>query len=635
MTTAFDIQRHVSRFKRTAQVDDVWEGAIERIPSWVDGGPNGDPYRPLAAVLVSTTRRLGHLKLWESEGDSEPSSEALLLEALGEMATSSKLAGYRPCALRVGDPALAAALRDALAGTGTSVDLVEDLPVVSEFFDELAAETAADDVPAALSAPGVTPDRLRAFAEAAKAFFEAAPWRHLDDGDLLEVEQPKAGRGLTLFAVMGSAGQQFGLGFFSSAAKYRALLDGATPEEFVKDGSEWVVYFSPGWETPLADVIAWDRLQLPLASAHAYPAAMRLHLDGAAQRPDASRLAYLEGLLHVLAETTEAEMDTGRWTRTVPTADGQQTYVLTLPDLLEPAAPPARMDPRSMERIGAEIERLFRDRQFESIEEANAVLQKELAGSTIDDVPSTATTPLEKAQELIYQAYDATGRRQLQLIRRALALSPDCADAYILLAERAPSRFAARPSYEQALAAGERALGPGAFEDPDRSFWGDVSTRPYMRARVGLAECLAAEDDFDGAVDHYRALLRLNPDDNQGVRYLLLTTLLRAGRNAEADALLKESDEPTALWTYAAVLLALRAKDYGLARKRLRAALKANRRVPRYLTGGRELPSSLPSHYAVGSDDEAVVCAYDLILPWEDTPEAAAWLRTETRKNRK
>jgi tetratricopeptide (TPR) repeat protein len=334
--------------------------------------------------------------------------------------------------------------------------------------------------------------------------------------------------------------------------------------------------------------------------------------------------------------TTEAEMDTGRWTHTVPTAEGKRTYVLTLPDLLEPdAAPAPTMDRRSMERVGAEIERLFRDRQFESIEEANAALQSELAGTKIDDFRSTASTPLEKAQELVYQAYDARGRRQLQLIRRALDLSPDCADAYVLLAERASSRFEARPFSEQALAAAERALGPGAFEDPDRSFWDDMSTRPYMRARAGLADCLVAEEDFDGAVDHYRALLTLNPGDNQGVRYLLLATLLRGNRNADAEALLTESEEATALWSYAGVLLALRAKDHPLARKRLRAALKANRRVPPYLTGQRELPPALPSHYSLGAEDEAVLCAYDLILPWEDTPEAVAWLRAETRKSKK
>ena len=322
-----DTRRDIARFKRAAQTDDVWEGTIEAIPSWVDKGPNGEPYRPLAAIWVSTTRRLGHMKFLDQDGTVEASGAAVSLTVLADMATSPKLAEYRPRALHVRDAALAAALREALDGTGTGVEVVDDLPVVHTFLDEMAAASGSDDIPAALDAPGVTPERLRAFATAAKAFFEAAPWRHLTNDDLLEVEAPKAGRGLSLFGVMGNAGEQFGVGFFSSKAKFRALIDGGTPQAFLEDGSEWAIYLAPGWETPLADVIAWERLQLPLASARAYPAAMRLDPSRDAQRPDAGRLAYFEGLLRALAATTEAEMDAGRWRHTVPTADGERTYV--------------------------------------------------------------------------------------------------------------------------------------------------------------------------------------------------------------------------------------------------------------------------------------------------------------------
>jgi hypothetical protein len=74
--------------------------------------------------------------------------------------------------------------------------------------------------------------------------------------------------------------------------------------------------------------------------------------------------------------------------------------------------------------------------------------------------------------------------------------------------------------------------------------------------------------------------------------------------------------------------------DNRLARTRLRAAVKSNRHVPRYLTGERELPDVLPSHYAWGSDDEAVLCASDLMEAWAATPGAREWLRGEMRRRR-
>lgn len=577
-----DLQRQLSRFKRLPESQDIWEGAIVALPTWVDT-PGGNPYRPRAAVWASTTRQLAHVKML-----GETTEDEAALTALAEMGSSSKLAGYRPRALRI-DAHLADTLRDSLGDLGLPFDVVDELPAIRAFSDAMIDALSESPVPGALDEPGVTPARLAAFADAAKRFFDAAPWRHLDQDDLIKVESPRAGRGLSLFAVMGSAGQQFGLGFFSSAAQYREILDEAPVDEILQDGGEWAIYFSPGWETPMSDVDAWERHRLPLASELAYPCAMRLHPDRAPQRPDAGRLAYFEGLLRVLAETTETEMDAGRWSRTVATAEGEQTYVLTLPDLLDPA----------------------------------------LASSL-----STAASPLEQAQDLIDAAHDAGGRLQLQLIRRALALDPDCADAYLLLAERIPTPAEARPVYEQALAAAERTLGPDAFTDPDRAFWLDMSTRPYMRARYGVADCLLAQGELEAAVSHFRALLELNPGDNQGVRYRLLPTLLLAGRDADAAALLQESAENSPHFAYAAVLLALRAEDRPRARRLLRGALKSNRRVPAYLTGQKELPEMLPSSFAIGSVEEAVLCAHDLLDAWLATPGAVEWLRAEMRKAR-
>jgi hypothetical protein len=114
----------------------------------------------------------------------------------------------------------------------------------------------------------------------------------------------------------------------------------------------------------------------------------------------------------------------------------------------------------------------------------------------------------------------------------------------------------------------------------------------------------------------------------------LLTTLLLAGRNTDAEAMLQNYDEGSPHFSYAAVLLALRAQDCREARRRLRAALKSNRRVPAYLTGQKDLPLDLPSHYAMGSTDEAVLCANELLAPWSATPGAVDWLRAEIRKSR-
>src|SRR3954447_11048142 len=82
------------------------------------------------------------------------------------------------------------------------------------------------------------------------------------------------------------------------------------------------------------------------------------------------------------------------------------------------------------------------------------------------DIVGGPDTPQRRAQERMYDAFaEPDPQRRMALAREALALSPDCADAYVRLAEHAPSRKAAQQLYEQGVAAGERALGEQTFRE--------------------------------------------------------------------------------------------------------------------------------------------------------------------------
>ncbi len=81
------------------------------------------------------------------------------------------------------------------------------------------------------------------------------------------------------------------------------------------------------------------------------------------------------------------------------------------------------------------------------------------------------------------------------------------------------------------VAPGERTLGKETFEEDIGDFWAILETRPYMRARLGLAQCLYAVGRKEEGAAHYREMLRLNPNDNQDVRDLLAVCLLEIGQD--------------------------------------------------------------------------------------------------------
>jgi tetratricopeptide (TPR) repeat protein len=247
-------------------------------------------------------------------------------------------------------------------------------------------------------------------------------------------------------------------------------------------------------------------------------------------------------------------------------------------------------------------------------------------------------TPLGQAQEIVYRAFEERDEnRRIQLAREALAVCPDCADAYVLLAEHAPSRRQALELYEQGVAAGERALGTDFFEQQVGHFWGILPSRPYMRARLGLAEALWTAGRRDEAVAHLQDMLRLNPNDNQGLRSILAAFLLFLDRDDDlAELLDRYAGEGTATWAYTRALLAFRQQgDTVEARRLLKAARKANKYVPPYLLGEKHPPLEQPTSYTLGGESEALIYIGSFLPGWKNTPGAIAWLRAnlQTKKH--
>lgn len=246
-------------------------------------------------------------------------------------------------------------------------------------------------------------------------------------------------------------------------------------------------------------------------------------------------------------------------------------------------------------------------------------------------------SPEGRAQQLVYEAFDAPGSTErVALARRAIELWEDCADAHLLLAEHAENRREAAGHFERAVAAGERAIGPAAFRDHVGHFWGLIETRPYMRAREALAHHLWGLGRRDEAVGHLREMLRLNPGDNQGVRYTLAGWLLILDRDDELGALLAAYDEDSATITYARTLLAFRRSgDSDETREALAAALASNLHVPGFLTSEFPLPSQPPDSYSPGDESEAAICAADSLPGWRATPGAIPWLRSAVAPRRR
>jgi len=121
-------------------------------------------------------------------------------------------------------------------------------------------------------------------------------------------------------------------------------------------------------------------------------------------------------------------------------------------------------------------------------------------------------------------------RRAVTSFRRALELDPQHADSHNhlgIVSMEARKLKAAEQHFRAAIDGGERHLErDGAEVD-----WGFIENRPYLRGLANLALALAEQRKWAEALAIHKQLLKLNPKDNQGVRYLIGPECLRVGDN--------------------------------------------------------------------------------------------------------
>ena len=231
----------------------------------------------------------------------------------------------------------------------------------------------------------------------------------------------------------------------------------------------------------------------------------------------------------------------------------------------------------------------------------------------------------------MYKAWDEQNpAKRLALAHKALKESKDCADAYVLLAEEeADSLKQSFEYFQKGVEAGERTLGREFFAENSGLFWGLLETRPYMRALEGKASCLWKLKRKEEALKTYQEILRLNTNDNQGIRYVLVDLLLSMNRESEVEKVVRQfKGDWSAVWLYTEALLGFRKRGASLTvNRKLAQALEENQYVPDYLIGKKRIPGHLPDTLSWSGESEAVDYAANHLNYWRSTPGAIEWLQ--------
>ncbi|MDR2360847.1 MAG: tetratricopeptide repeat protein [Oscillospiraceae bacterium] len=251
---------------------------------------------------------------------------------------------------------------------------------------------------------------------------------------------------------------------------------------------------------------------------------------------------------------------------------------------------------------------------------------------TADSLPPLNEDSLYDAQSLAFDAWEEpVEKKRIALAKKALKTSPYCADGYNILAEEANDIAERVRLYAQGVEMGKMALGKKFFKQNEGHFWGIIETRPFMRSMEGLADCLWEQGERQKAIETYQEMLRLNPNDNQGVRYVLIGWLISRGAFEAAEELLATYPDRSAFMLYGAALLYFMQGRKVKARNALKKAIDANPHVPEFLLNPKKKykPQTAEESFGyrqgyAGEANEYRCLSYEV---WRELPGALDWLK--------
>lgn len=297
------------------------------------------------------------------------------------------------------------------------------------------------------------------------------------------------------------------------------------------------------------------------------------------------------------------------------------------------------MTTEMFQMANAKLTDYLQSQNFGSLEEINEFLQKNVNGKRIDQVvplKKGRKSNIEKSEDLMYEAYDSSPKKGLQLVKEALKLNPDNVRAMTYLADHSDKLEESYELYRQAVQIGAKQLGENYFIENKGHFWGMHETRPYMAAKLGYADCLYAIDKTEESIREYSEMLELNPGDNQGVRYILASVLLKCKKyNSYFELYQKFEDEESTFWNfnYALFLFATEGSTKK-ANHALSQANKQNKHVIQFMTGQKKFKTEPTGYYNPGAENEATVYMMENFKSWIDCSGSFEWVMEYFEKNK-
>ena len=280
----------------------------------------------------------------------------------------------------------------------------------------------------------------------------------------------------------------------------------------------------------------------------------------------------------------------------------------------------------SHDKIMRDLNRLLNSQDFKSEDEIRKFMDG-LMNKKIPELPVDNLSNKEKAQDLVFDAYEASPKKAKAKIEQALKLDPDCIEAYEFLGSRETNVRLKAGYFEKGIVIGRRIFGGDYLKEHKGYFWGFTETRPFMRCMEAYSWCLHYEGRLSESVAVLEEMIELNPNDNQGVRDQLMTYLIELGDDSKFQRYNKKyHDDDTTFMLYNRALFSFKTGgDSPISQKLIAKAIKGNKHVPGLLLAKTPV-MTFGDSFIMGDESEAEYYVYFAYTVWRKVDGAIDWL---------
>lgn len=222
---------------------------------------------------------------------------------------------------------------------------------------------------------------------------------------------------------------------------------------------------------------------------------------------------------------------------------------------------------------------------------------------------------------------------------KALTIDPYCTDAELLLIDLMDiTPEDTKKRFEKLIQKTEKHLEEEGYfaEENIGSFYLIHETRPYIRALSTYMDVLIGLGKFKAAIREGANILRLNQNDNMGIRYDLMTLHAMMEDVDSAEQLCAAYDEESAGMLLPLILLYYKVDEYTKARRYLKLLAKKNPDLKKLmleeLTDEEMEQSSTPFGYALNTVGELMDVIGRHMFLIDTSVGGMLWIKNELSK---